>query len=116
MLRCFHDSSRTTVASAVLLRRLALSLGFVLVALCSSFGTDVVTYHNDNNRTGANRTETILTQTNANLQKVGKLFRLTVDSVVDAQPLYLSALTINGQSHNVLYVVTENDTVYAFDA
>lgn len=88
----------------------------MLVAFCSSFGTDVVTYHNDNNRTGANRTETILTQSNVNSTTFGKLFTLTVDSTVDAQPLYLSGLTVNGQIHNVLYVVTENDSVYAFDA
>src|SRR5207245_3626175 len=127
MSRCHADSSRTLLPAgpflpfgiplnASLARFLVLSLGFVLAAFCSSFGTDVVTYHNDNNRTGANRAETILTQSNVNSTSFGKLFTLTVDSVVDAQPLYLSALTINGQSHNVLYVVTENDTVYAFDA
>ena len=127
MSRCHADSSRTLLPAgpflpfgiplnASLARFLVLSLGFVLAAFCSSFGTDVVTYHNDNNRTGANRAETILTQSNVNSTSFGKLFTLTVDSGVDAQPLYLSALTINGQSHNVLYVVTENDTVYAFDA
>ena len=89
---------------------------FVLVTLCSGFATDVVTYHNDNNRTGANRAETILTQSNVNSTKFGKLFTLTMDSTVDAQPLYLSNLSIGGQVHNVLYVVTENDSVYAFDA
>ena len=88
----------------------------MLVAIGLSFGTGVVTYHNDNNRTGANRAETILTQSNVNSTTFGKLFTLTVDSTVDAQPLYASALTVNGQIHNVLYVVTEHDSVYAFDA
>ena len=77
---------------------------------------DVTTYHNDNGRTGQNLSETTLTTGNVNSTNFGKLFTIPVDGKVDAEPLYLSNLTVSGQSHNVLYVVTEHDSVYAFDA
>jgi len=79
-------------------------------------GIDAVTYHYDNSRTGLNPNETILTLANVNSSTFGKLNLLTVDGKVDAEPLYLSAVTISGQTHNVLYVVTEHDSIYAFDA
>lgn len=78
--------------------------------------TDVVTYHYDNQRTGQNLNEVTLTNANVNSSKFGKLGEFTVDGKVDAQPLYLSSLTIGGQKKNVLYVVTEHGSVYAFDA
>ncbi len=77
---------------------------------------DVLTYHNDLSRTGQNLNETILTTGNVNYNEFGLLFTLKVDSTIDAQPLYVSGLTINGLSHNVVYTATENDSVYAFDA
>lgn len=77
---------------------------------------DVVTYHNDNARTGQNLKETILTTSNVNSSSFGKLFVIPVDGKVDAEPLYLAALSVGGQTHNVLFVVTEHDSVYAFDA
>jgi hypothetical protein len=77
---------------------------------------DVVTYHYDNQRTGGNLNETALTPPNVNSTKFGKLGEFTVDGRVDAQPLYLSQLTIGGQKKNVLYVATEHGSVYAFDA
>ena len=79
-------------------------------------GTDAVTYHYDNARTGLNSSETILTPANVDASTFGKLNLLAVDGKVDAEPLYLSAIVIQGQTHNILYVVTEHDTVYAFDA
>jgi hypothetical protein len=79
-------------------------------------GNDMVTYHYDNSRTGLNPKETILTTANVNSTKFGKLDLISVDGLVDAEPLYLSAVTVGGQTHNVLYVVTEHDSVYAFDA
>jgi outer membrane protein assembly factor BamB len=89
----------------------------VLLAASVTRATDVVTYHNDNFRTGQNLVETILTPSNVNSKKFAKLFTISVDGVIDAQPLYLSSISIPGQGiHNVLYVVTENDSVYAFDA
>lgn len=87
-----------------------------LTVLCATCAADVVTYHNDNSRTGQYLNETILTPANVNSSSFGKLFTLPVDSVIDAQPLYLSSVTISGSTHNVIYTVTENDSVYAFDA
>jgi hypothetical protein len=78
---------------------------------------DVVTYHYDNMRSGQNLNETILTPTNVNSTTFGKLGAFTVDGLVDAQPLYLSAVAIPTLgTKNVLYVATENDSIYAFDA
>ena len=78
---------------------------------------DVATYHNDLSRTGQNLAETILTPANLSSATFGKLGLLAVDGAVDAQPLYLSGVTLPGAgTHNVVYVVTENDSVYAFDA
>jgi hypothetical protein len=78
---------------------------------------DVTTYHYDNLRTGQNVNETTLTTANVNQTKFGKLGELMVDGKVDAQPLYLSNVSIPGIGmKNVLYVATEHGTVYAFDA
>lgn len=89
---------------------------FVLGTVASAGATDVVTYHNDIERTGQNLQETILTTSNVNSSSFGKLFTMPVDGIIDAEPIYLSAVSISGGTHNVLYVVTENDSVYAFDA
>ena len=79
--------------------------------------TDVVTWHNDNARTGQNQTESILTPNQINSANFGLLGNIRVDGKVDAQPLYVSALPIPGQgSHNVLFIATEHDSVYAVDA
>jgi hypothetical protein len=93
-------------------------LGICVLALTATvFATDVVTWHNDNSRTGQNTKETILTPLTVNATNFGKLMTLPVGDTVDAQPLYLSNVTIPGQGvHNVLYVATQNDSVYAFDA
>ncbi len=78
---------------------------------------DVLTYHNDNLRTGLNPSETILTPANVNQYSFGKLFSYPVDGQVFAQPLYKANLTIPGQgTYNVVFVATEHDTVYAFNA
>ena len=99
------------------------SLSLVLAALLIStrmpcaFSQNVLTYHNNNARTGLNSSETILTLSNVNSATFGKLFTLTVDGLVDGEPLYLSAVPIQGSgTHNLLILVTENDSVYAFDA
>ena len=88
-----------------------------LFIAASALAADVTTYHNDNARTGQTLSETILTHANVNSTNFGKLFVLSVDGKVDAQPLYVSALTFPSQGiRNTLYVVTEHDSVYAFDA
>ncbi len=76
----------------------------------------VLTFHNDNLRTGQNTTETVLTPANVNVTNFGKLFSYSVDGRIYAQPLYVPNVSINGVSHNVVYVATEADSVYAFDA
>jgi Immunoglobulin domain len=78
--------------------------------------TDVTTYKNDLARTGLNPTETILTTANVNAKTFGLLRKLSVTGKVDAQPLYLSQLTVSGATHNVVFVATEHDMIYAFDA
>jgi hypothetical protein len=78
---------------------------------------DVLTYHNDNSRSGHYFTESILTPANVNVSSFGKLFVLPVDGKVDAQPLYVSSVPIFGVGRrNVLIVATEHDSVYGFDA
>ena len=82
----------------------------------TSAGVDVTTYHNDVARTGQYTTETKLTQANVNSTTFGLLRNLSVDGRVDAEPLYVSQLSISGAAHNVVFVMTEHDSAYAFDA
>ena len=77
---------------------------------------NVLTYHNDLARTGQNLSESTLTTANVKSASFGLVGNLSVDGGVDAEPLYASNLTLAGGVHNVVYVVTENDSVYAFDA
>jgi hypothetical protein len=79
-------------------------------------GTDVTTYKFDLARTGLNPNESTLTPANVNSASFGLLRTLAVDGKVDAQPLYLSQLSVSGATHNVVYVATEHDSVYAYDA
>jgi hypothetical protein len=92
--------------------------GSLLAAISfTAFGqVNVLTQHNDNSRSGSNIQETILTTANVNQSQFGKLFTESVDGQVYAQPLYVSALNIAGGTHNVVYVCTEHNSVYAFDA
>lgn len=101
--------------------RFVLTVSILAIALATffaecAFAQNVLTYHNNNAHTGLNPAETTLTQSNVNVNTFGKLFVLTVDGLVDAEPLYISAIPVSGATHNVLIVATENDSVYAFDA
>jgi hypothetical protein len=78
--------------------------------------TDVTTYKYDLNRSGLNPAESSLTLANVTSATFGLLRTLSVDGKVDAQPLYLSQLSIAGAAHNVVFAATEHDSVYAFDA
>jgi hypothetical protein len=76
----------------------------------------VTTHHNDNGRTGQNLTEPVLNTSNVNVNTFGKLFSRAVDGQIYAQPLYIPDLSVAGQIRNVVYVATQNDSLYAFDA
>jgi hypothetical protein len=81
-----------------------------------SAAVDVTSWRFDATRTGQNLNETQLTPANVNSTSFGKLYSYGVDGYVYAQPLYITALTIAGGTHNVLFVATQHDSVFAFDA
>ena len=100
------------------------SLVYILILLADASTavaqTAVTTYHNDNFRTGWNASETLLTPANVNASQFGLLATVLVDDQVDAQPLVVPGVNItagnNQGKHDVVYVVTGNNTVYAIDA
>src|SRR3954454_4117241 len=97
--------------------RPAPTLALALLLPASAFAqVDVTTHHNDAARTGANLAETVLTTTTVNVSQFGKLFERAVDDEIYVQPLYVEAVNIAGVIRNVVYVATNNDSVYAFDA
>lgn len=81
-----------------------------------AYATDVLMHHNDLARTGQMLAETTLTLANVNSTTFGKLRFLPADGKVDGQPLFVTNLTMGTAVHNVVYVVTEHDSVYAYDA
>ncbi len=82
----------------------------------SGSAVDITTYHDNAQRTGLNAQETALTSSNVNSSSFGLLRMLAVDGKVDGEPLYVSNLTIGSTQQNVVFAVTENDSVYAFNA
>src|SRR6266403_1394818 len=98
------------------------SFGIILMVMAMALPTalaqsvNVLTEHNDIARDGADTNETILTPADVNGSSFGKLFTDSVDAQVYAQPLYVQGLSISGGTHNVVFVCTESNSVYAFDA
>ena len=94
-----------------------LALAALLLSLFAVTRSQVLTSQNDNARTSANTRETTLTPANVNARKFGRIFSLRADGDIYAQPLYLPDVEIPGKGrHHVLFVATEHDSVYAFDA
>src|SRR5260370_2829029 len=87
-----------------------------LGALPALSQVSVLTRSYDNQRTGTNLSETVLTQSNVNPSQFGKLFQLEVDDQIFAQILYMPGLSIAGGTHNTIFRATPNNSVYAFDA
>jgi uncharacterized protein (TIGR03437 family) len=109
------SSYRLMTAQVTRVRSAAIALLFGVVSLHAQ--VSLLTYHNDLSRTGQNLTETILTPSNVQAGKFGVLFSDPVDGQVYGQPLYLWGLSIPAKGiHNVVFAVTEHDSVYAFDA
>jgi chitodextrinase len=110
----------TAPATAGVFNVTATSVADVNKSASTSLGvTDlagVFTWHNDNARTGQNLQEYALTPSNVNSATFGKLFSCHVDGQTYTQPLYVANLSISGATHNVMFVATEEDSVYAFDA
>ena len=115
--RAFQSQSR--MAGRLVYRSLLMLVAWLLTAAHPAAAqlVSVTTYHNDNSRRGLNDKETILTHANVNPTQFGKLFSQRTDGYSYAQPLYLPGVSIPGLgAHNVVYVATEHDTIYAFDA
>jgi len=100
------------------MRHLHVGVPLCILVLCAGLATaqvTVSTYQYDTSRSGANTHETTLTPSNVSVSTFGKVRTFSVTGYVYAQPLYMPNLVIGGTSHNVVFIATEHDQVYAFD-
>lgn len=110
------SAGSTTANLSATSGNLSHTVPITVTVTAAAAGIDITTYHDDVGRTGLNSNETVLTLANVTAATFGLLRTLPVDGLVDGQPLYLSALNVGGQTHNVVFAVSEHDSVYAFDA
>jgi len=103
--------SHTVTATSVAVSTASASATIAVTELAS-----VLTYHNDLARDGANQQEYALNPSTVTTSTFGKVFSCQVDGAVYAQPLWMASLNIGGGTHNVLFVATQHDGLYAFDA
>lgn len=105
-----------SMKTAILSRIAATLSSAALTLTATAQKTDVLTQHNDLARTGTNLHETILTPATVNANRFGLLFKRDLDDQLYTQPLYVSGVSISGGTHDVVYITTVNNSVYAFDA
>ncbi|HEY2819587.1 MAG TPA: chitobiase/beta-hexosaminidase C-terminal domain-containing protein [Candidatus Acidoferrum sp.] len=99
------------------LRTALLAPALLLLLATTSRAQNVTTQHYDNTRAGSYTTENLLTTSTVSATTFSRLFSQSVDAQIYAQPLYIQNVAVSGKgTHNVVFVATENDTVYAFDA
>ncbi len=116
-LQASEAGTYTLLASNALGTNLSTPVTLTVLPPPNPAALNVLTYHNDNTREGANTNEVILTLANVNVSTFGRLITYPVDGYVYAQPLYVAGVVIPGQgTHNAVFVATEHNSVYAFDA
>jgi mono/diheme cytochrome c family protein len=116
-LQTSESGTYTLLASNALGTNLSTPVTLTVLPPPNPSALNVLTYHNDNTRQGANTNEVLLTLANVNVSTFGRLITYSVDGYIYTQPLYVANLAIPGRgTHNAVFVATEHNSVYAFDA